>query len=473
VFRGDGALVAAGFEDGAVRLYDPATNQQVGPPRFLRHAIVRVAFTSDGRSVVAVDELGEARTWPVPEPLDGKLDDLRLRIEARTGLQMETGLAISRLNSPAWQERLDQLGRLDPNAAGPETDPTWHALMILEAEQTGNAFAAIWHLDRLLVARPDDWFLYARRGRAWSLSDQFDKAAGDYKKAEQLSSRDQVLDFQTHCVLDCTEAERWAAALWYLDRLIAARPKDGSLHLNRAAVYGKLGRETDRQSELARVYELGADAGVVIPRAEELGRAGRWSEAASLLAGCGRRGPLSQQLAQSWAIACLQAKDYAGYREACAADLAWQGADPTVVWNALSAASVFALGPKGLDDYRVPTAWLESRLSAVPPPRPLIRHYFSNVLGGLLLRAGRPDDAIVRINEGIAAAKEVEIPADWAYLALAHARKGRLAEARQMLDRLRDWRPDSSTTFWDLQEVTLLRSEAEALVGSGKEEPKK
>lgn len=106
---------------------------------------------------------------------------------------------------------------------------------------------------------------------------------------------------------------------------------------------------------------------------------------------------------------------------------------------------------------------MESRLSAVPAPSPLVRRYFSNALGGILLRAGRLDEAIARINEGIAAAKDVEIPSDWTYLALAHARSGKLVEARQMLERLRDSRPDSSATFWDLQEVTLLRSEAEAL----------
>jgi tetratricopeptide (TPR) repeat protein len=482
-FRGDDGLVAAGFEDGAVRLYDPATNQPVGPPRFLRHAVVRVAFTSDGRSVAAIDALGESCTWPVSEPLDGNLDDLTLRIQARTGLRMETGLALSRLNPAAWRERLDQLGRLDPNAVLPDRDPAWHAPLIREAEQNGNSFAALWHLDRLIAARPEvgrignpshnDWLLYARRGRAWSLSDQLDKAADDFQNAERLSSRDQVLDFQTHCVLDCTKAERWAAALWYLDRLIAAHPKDWSLHLDRAAVYGKLGREADRQAELTRVFELGADEGVVLPRAEELGRAGRWSEAASLLAGCARRRPLSQGLVQAWAIACLQAKDDAGYHEACAAALAWQGSEPAVIWNAVSAASVFALGAKGLDDYRVPIAWMESGLSAVPAPSPPARHLGSNALGGLLLRAGRLDEAIVCLNEGIAAAKDVQIPTDWAYLALAHARKGKLAEARQILEHFREWRPDSSTTFWDLQEIALLQSEAEALVESGKEETKK
>jgi hypothetical protein len=303
-FRGDDGLVAAGFWDGTVRLYDPATNRPVGPPRSLSHVVLRVAFTSDGRSVAAVNALDEARTWPVPEPLDGNLDDLTLRIEARTGLRMETGLALSRLNPAAWQERLEQIGRLDPNAALPDRHPAWHAPLIREAELNGNAFAAIWHLDRLIAARPDvgrianpshnDWLLHARRGRAWSLSDKLDKAADDFQKAERPSSRDQILDFQTHCVLDCTKAERWAAALWYLDRLIAARPKDGSLHLDRAAVLGKLGREVDRQAELACVFELGADEGVVLPWAEELGRAYSHARSIQLARAATHRWPIQR-----------------------------------------------------------------------------------------------------------------------------------------------------------------------------------
>jgi predicted Zn-dependent protease len=338
--------------------------------------------------------------------------------------------------------------------------------MIREAEQNGHNFAALWHLDRLIAARPDDWFLYARRARAWSLSDKsdrLDKAAADYRQAERLGSHERVLDFQVHCVVDCTEAGRWAEALWYLDRLIAARPDDGALHEDRAAVYSKLGRAADRQAELARVFELGADEGLVVPLAAELGRAGRWAEAAGLLARCGRTGPLSRELAQAWVIACLKAGDRAGYREACAAFLAGQGPDPTVVWNAHAGALFFALGPEGLDDYRVAMGWLEKRLSAVPAPPPLYRHIFSSALGGLLLRAGRVDEAIVRLHTGIAAAA-VDIPTDWAYLALAHARKGDFAEARRSLERLRVSRPDPQASFWELQELALVRSEAESLL---------
>jgi serine/threonine protein kinase/WD40 repeat protein/tetratricopeptide (TPR) repeat protein len=470
-FRGDGGLVVAGFADGTVRVCDPATALPVGPPRTMRHAIHQVSFTSDGRSVVAIDELSESRTWPVPEPLDDEsLDNLRLRIEARTGLRMEPGGVISQLAAPAWRDRLERLGSLDPAAVKSDDNLAWHEPRIRDAEQNGNTFAALWHLDRLIAARPDDWYLYARRAKALSFSDKpdrFDKAAADFEQAIRLGAPDQVLDFQAHCVVDCTEAGRWDEALWYIDRLIAAREGDVTMRAERASVYGKLGREADRQAELARVFELGADEGMVIPRARELGQAGRWVEAAALLTRCGRAGPLSRDVAQAWAVACLNARDRAGYREASAADLASNGPNPTVVWNELAAASVLAMGAGGLDDYQVPIAWLERRLSASPAPRPLYRHYLSNALGGLLLRAGRLDEAIVRLDDAIAAAKETkdgESPGDWAYLAVAHARKGHFAEARVWLDRLRSLHLDPTSAFWDVHELALLQAEAESII---------
>ena len=153
--------------------------------------------------------------------------------------------------------------------------------------------------------------------------------------------------------------------------------------------------------------------------------------------------PLDHFLAQAWAVATLKAGDQSGYREACAAVLARNGPEPTVVWDEVNAASVLALGAGGLNDYRVAMAWFQRRLAAVPAPPPFYRHFFSSLLGGLLLRAGRVDEAIVRLNEGLAASKEPEIPNDSALLAMAHARKGEPAAARRWLDRLSGWRPDT------------------------------
>src|SRR4051794_28908151 len=121
---------------------------------------------------------------------------------------------------------------------------------------------------------------------------------------------------------------------------------------------------------MARVFELGADEGLVIPRAEELGRAGRWCEAVNLLARCGSQGTISRKLAQAWGVACLKAGNRAGYREACAVYMDGLGPDPTVVWNAPSGASVLALGPGALDVFRARVDWFEDRLSATPAPSP-------------------------------------------------------------------------------------------------------
>ena len=40
-------------------------------------------------------------------------------------------------------------------------------------------------------------------------------------------------------------------------------------------------------------------------------------------------------------------------------------------------ASLLALGVQGLDDYRVPIAWFEKRLAAVPAPPPIYRPLLS------------------------------------------------------------------------------------------------
>ncbi len=395
------AFQAAGDYHGLVRFWDTSSGREIGQPLPQREIDLALAYSPDGKTLAV--GLAEVFTH-------------------KPGTRL-------------WDTATGRpIGELLPSVAGVtriEFRPDGRALL------TCGGSTRLWDAVRAQAMgeeiiddqaggfRPD--------GRVFLTlgSDRFDKSAADYREAERLGKRDDVRDFQIHCVVDCTKAERWAEALWYLDRLIAARPGDGTLHEDRAAVYGKLGREAERQAELASVFALGADEGLVIARAEELGRGGRWAEAAGLLARGGRAGPLSSVLAQAWGIACLRAGDRAGYREACAAFMDYQGPDPTVVWNALAAASFFALGAEGLDDYRVPMRWIERRLSASPTLNPVIKHYFSNVLGGLSLRAGRLDDAIGRVNEGIAAANQVELPTDWAHLALAHALKGNLAEARR------------------------------------------
>ena len=106
----------------------------------------------------------------------------------------------------------------------------------------------------------------------------------------------------------------------------------------------QLGREAERQAELARAIELGADRWLVLQWAEQLARAGRWGEAARLLARCSRENPHDADLNWARAITCLRAGDQPGYREARSAIVARLGPNPKPLPEVLFTAQAMALG---------------------------------------------------------------------------------------------------------------------------------
>jgi hypothetical protein len=60
----------------------------------------------------------------------------------------------------------------------------------------------------------------------------------------------------------------------------------------------------------------------------------------------------------------------------------------------------------------------------------------------------------------------------WAFLAMAHHRRGARAEARRWLDKLRARKPcESAADTWVRGEIEALRREAEAVVRGGESIP--
>ena len=122
-------------------------------------------------------------------------------------------------------------------------------------------------------------------------------------------------------------------------------------------------------------------------------------------------------------IACLKASDRGGYREASRRSCSpVAGPDCGLGRDACRVApSSGRPGPGRLPrPDRLVRATAGRRSRATPHLSPLL---LSSELGGLLIRAGRIDEAITRLNEGTAAAKEAKFqdyPTDWAYLSLAH-----------------------------------------------------
>jgi WD40 repeat protein/serine/threonine protein kinase len=226
----DGRTLGVGCADGSGRLWDVTTFRPLGPPLVQRGVIAGVAFLPDGGSFLTTAVDGTTRLWPIPRPLEGDLERITLRLQLRTGMQMDAGQGLARLDPQTWQARRRQLVALEGTAEGAFSssvgDVAYHDARARDAEQDGATVSALWHLDRLVALRPDDWLPYARRGRAYSAAGQLDRADAEYRLAAQHVSAAVLLDWYRHRVADCAAAGQDATALWYQNRVLAAEPKE-------------------------------------------------------------------------------------------------------------------------------------------------------------------------------------------------------------------------------------------------------
>jgi hypothetical protein len=90
---------------------------------------------------------------------------------------------------------------------------------------------------------------------------------------------------------------------------------------------------------------------------------------------------------------------------------------------------------------------------------------YGGTLGAVLYRAGRPAEAVPRLNA--AAKQQGEGAAEvWLFLALAHSTLAQRDEARKWLERAKVWFKQNETagTWTERLERRLLLGEAEALL---------
>ncbi len=102
-FRPDGKAFATGCADGSIHLWDVATARPIGPSVMLRGAALGVAFSTDGRSLLAVDDRRNVRASPMPEPTDEPIERLIRSIQIRTGLKLDTTHEVAVLDADDWQ----------------------------------------------------------------------------------------------------------------------------------------------------------------------------------------------------------------------------------------------------------------------------------------------------------------------------------------------------------------------------------
>jgi WD40 repeat protein/tetratricopeptide (TPR) repeat protein len=160
-------------------------------------------------------------------------------------------------------------------------------------------------------------------------------------------------------------------------------------------------------------------------------------------------------------LSLLESGDLPGYRSA-AGKLLSQYSKTSNPKSLNGAAWFCTYAPDAVADLAVPVQMAEKALAGYPPA---LKRNALNTLGAALYRAGRIDEAIARLDESVKASGGLGVPEDWAFLAMAHHKKGNDDEARRWLEKLRSHKPDQKAGFsTDPVECRILLREAQALL---------
>jgi tetratricopeptide (TPR) repeat protein len=222
--------------------------------------------------------------------------------------------------------------------------------------------------------------------------------------------------------------KRWAEAEAAFEEAVRARPHNGSVGMERAQFFLM-------RSEPEKALAFFGDAILGDPNDSLLRR---------------------RQM-----LSLVAAGDLDGQRQACV-NLLDRFGNTTDPWEASNLAWSCALAPGSVAVHEAPVRLAELASQEFRAER---NQLVLSAPGAVLYRAGRLEDAIHRLEEGIRLRKGESLPRDWAFLSMAHGRLGHHDEARRWLDRFRSYQPNADPNrFWEELEIRLLRTEADAVV---------
>jgi WD40 repeat protein/tetratricopeptide (TPR) repeat protein len=167
-------------------------------------------------------------------------------------------------------------------------------------------------------------------------------------------------------------------------------------------------------------------------------------------------------------LALLEQGDLPGYRKAVA-KLLLKYNNPSGGFTSSMVAWLCSIGPDAVADPGIPIRMAEKALA---DGRADVKQYALGTLGAALYRAWRFDEAMGRLDESVKGSGGVGIPQDWAFLAMAHYKKGHTDEALRWLGKLRGYSPDMTLGMKpEHSEIRTLRREAEAVIAGRPPDP--
>jgi WD40 repeat protein/tetratricopeptide (TPR) repeat protein len=447
-FSPDGKTFLAAYDIGAVQLWDLATLAPLGQTFPHPGWVTTAAFSPDGKLLVTGCDDSMARIWGVatrtllvpPLRHQGLVRDVAFSLDGKTVLTKSADRT-ARLWDVATGMLLGPHYQHSSAIAGVAFHPDGKSFLLYDGAQT--------RLFRTVPDLPDDlervaaWVevvigltLDARQGTiqvldnaAWLERRQRLTQLGGQPEMEADQRLDPVVfgPDPTTRARAWMQRGRWDAAEAAFDEAVRARPDSTAIRLERG------------RFDLARGQpeRAAADFGQAIHHLPE-----------------------NLPLRYGHVLSLLVLGDEAGLQRACSEllDRFGRSAGSLIANNV---AWYCVLAPDAAADREAPLRLAELAVNGAPEAQ---KPMHLNTLGAALYRAGRFQEAISRLEEGIRIGGE-SLPQDWTFLALAHFRLGHYAEARALFDQFRAYRPNESPErFWEELEIRLLRREAEAVI---------
>jgi hypothetical protein len=113
--------------------------------------------------------------WDLPRPAPDEPARLKAWVHVRSGKILEKG-ELRQLSQAEWLQEWQRLQALGGDWQQRPSAQGWHLAQAADAEFKGEWFAAVFHLSRLLAQDGGSLHLRRRRGIAYALLGQWDKA---------------------------------------------------------------------------------------------------------------------------------------------------------------------------------------------------------------------------------------------------------------------------------------------------------
>jgi hypothetical protein len=285
-FRPNGRILVAVSSGNTARIWDVTNNKPLSPPLHHRGAITTVAFSSDAQAVLTGSEDRTARLWtvsgqPIGLPLQhrGSVGTVVFSPNGETIMTDSRGYEAVRsvwnsftgkpLGHPIAHREglfarayygLDGRTFLTVNEgfvsiwelpAPIDADPEWAASWSQVISGT-----MLDEMGGVLSLHPSDWYRVHKRleelgGPPTAPSQRDDQLRTWYRQRMLASHRRQAEEFEYR--------RQWFVVTWYLDRLIAQSPSDGSLLVRRGRAYAELGRLDEAIADCEAALRLKPD----------------------------------------------------------------------------------------------------------------------------------------------------------------------------------------------------------------------